>query len=203
MNVVLQTPEDALTGSRSFAYGYNIGVKGSTFKISVKDDRDYYYETTTSAAHNKWFHIAMTYMHLQVSSYSLMVVTQMWTENMDMYLNGCDANVNGKHGYASEWLWRKCERKTWIWIWMVVTQMWTKNMDMNLNGCDANVNGKHGYASEWLWRKCERKTWIWIWMVVTQMWTGNMDMHLKMIYENTSQDIPPSSLVDGKEAAKL
>ena len=56
----LKFPETAVeggnvdTGSRSFAYGYGVGVKCSAFKLSVKDDRDHNYKTTTSEAHHKW-----------------------------------------------------------------------------------------------------------------------------------------------------
>ena len=93
MSMWLKFPQNAVegdivdTGSRSFAYGYNIGMKRSALKISVKDDRDYLYKMTTPVAHNKWFHVVMTYMS---------------SVGIQLFLNGCDADVDGKHGYASD-----------------------------------------------------------------------------------------------------
>ena len=74
------------TGGRSFAHGYTISMKGSALRLTVKDDRDYFYLMATPVAHNKWFHVVMTYMS---------------ATGIQLFLNGCDADVDGKHGYAS------------------------------------------------------------------------------------------------------
>ena len=76
------------TGSLRFTYGYYIGIRkvGKLF-ITIKDDRDYQYFVTTPLVHGKWLHITMTYMI---------------SEDIQLYLNGCDADARDLHGYASD-----------------------------------------------------------------------------------------------------